>query len=326
MLPSDIIWCACARDRLYSLPPQTDAHAYTRACPCSCLPCFFPNSAVWPILDSTFAVASDGAAAAPTKGDLLPHLDRVGDPRAADGSELVSGWQEKVQKMLMDAGAVQGDYDRALETYEEQLGRMIAKRGSSHLDVATIYNNMGSVYFFKGEYEQAVKMYQRSVNMKVALLGKNHPDVASSYNDLQSVYKFLRGSASAAKAGVPSFAPPLAAAVAPAHAPTPPPAHAPTSLPALAKPGVRTQKGSRGKRRRVRAGAGGGGRTQARAAARAAATGVPAGTDSGSGADPRFSAGAGARAGARTQGGVGAGAKAGPRSRAWVRVRGRVGT
>ena len=74
------------------------------------------------------------------------------------------------------------DYcERALEIRKEQLG-------SNHVDVATSYNNLGTVYRHTGEFAKAKDYHERALEIRKEQLGSNHVDVAASYNNLGTVY------------------------------------------------------------------------------------------------------------------------------------------
>ena len=58
-------------------------------------------------------------------------------------------------------------------------------------DVATSYNNIGSVYNRQGRYKEALQEYEKCLKIQVDKLGHEHLDVAASYNNIGEVYRSL---------------------------------------------------------------------------------------------------------------------------------------
>ena len=65
------------------------------------------------------------------------------------------------------------------------------KLGPEHVNVATSYNNLASIYHDLGDFEQAKRYQQRALDIKLDKLGPEHVDVATSYNDLALIYHDL---------------------------------------------------------------------------------------------------------------------------------------
>ncbi|CAF4802947.1 unnamed protein product [Rotaria sp. Silwood1] len=57
----------------------------------------------------------------------------------------------------------------------------------NHPDLASSYNNIGSVYDNMGEYSKALSCYERSLEIRKMALPSNHPDLAASYNNIGMV-------------------------------------------------------------------------------------------------------------------------------------------
>ena len=73
-------------------------------------------------------------------------------------------------------------YQRALEIQKEQLG-------PNHVEVATSYNNLGTVYRVTGDLEKAKECHELALKIQKEKLGPNHYHVATSYNNLGIVYR-----------------------------------------------------------------------------------------------------------------------------------------
>ena len=79
-------------------------------------------------------------------------------------------------------------YDFSLSLSEillEIRGRVL---GQNHPDIATSYNNIGNVYFYKGDYDRALEYYLKAVKIKESVLGGNHPDTAMSFYNIGMIY------------------------------------------------------------------------------------------------------------------------------------------
>jgi tetratricopeptide (TPR) repeat protein len=81
-----------------------------------------------------------------------------------------------------------GEYDKALELYQQCLDIQLMTLGAEHPDVAISYNNIGVVWDNKGEYDKALEFYQQCLDIRLRTLGAEHPDVANSYNNIGVVW------------------------------------------------------------------------------------------------------------------------------------------
>ena len=68
-------------------------------------------------------------------------------------------------------------YLRALETLE-------AKHGRDSEAVATVFNNLGGLYYVAGFPDQAKEMFADALAVRVKILGESHRDTAQSYSNL----------------------------------------------------------------------------------------------------------------------------------------------
>ena len=84
---------------------------------------------------------------------------------------------------------VQGNYEKALEYYDNALEVRERILGSDHPSTATTYNNMAGVYKAQGEYEKALEYYGKVLEVRERVLGRGHPDTATTYNNMAGVYE-----------------------------------------------------------------------------------------------------------------------------------------
>ena len=78
--------------------------------------------------------------------------------------------------------------DQAKEYFEKSLAIKKEIYGEHHGDVATSYNNLGTVNSALGQYNQAKEYHEKSLAIRKEVYGEHHGDVAQSYNNLGSVY------------------------------------------------------------------------------------------------------------------------------------------
>ena len=81
--------------------------------------------------------------------------------------------------------------DEVGEINQELLNIRLSVFGENHPDVATSYNNIGSVYDSLGEYVKALEYYEKSLDISLEIYGESHSDVAISYNNIGGVYNSL---------------------------------------------------------------------------------------------------------------------------------------
>ena len=70
----------------------------------------------------------------------------------------------------------QGDYEKAMNYYEESLKIKLQLLGESHVDVAGLYDNIGVVHQEKGDDEKALEYHNKSLTIRLNTLGENHPE------------------------------------------------------------------------------------------------------------------------------------------------------
>ncbi len=100
---------------------------------------------------------------------------------------------------LASARQRQGDFDAAMQLYEEALTIMSGEGGwgADNSRVANVLNNQATLLVSKGEYQQARTLQERAMALQVAAYGDLHPEVASSYNNLGVIEREAGNSAQA---------------------------------------------------------------------------------------------------------------------------------
>ena len=94
-------------------------------------------------------------------------------------------WQLEAGLFINDYLA---DYEEAMALYKRALHCAVEQFGASHPDVATSYNNIGSVYSSQGDYAQALENHNKALEIYLSVFGDKHPNVATSYNNIGCVY------------------------------------------------------------------------------------------------------------------------------------------
>lgn len=78
----------------------------------------------------------------------------------------------------------QGEYEEALEVFEEILRGQLTRYGDEHFRVGTAHHNIGIVHARMRNYNQAVQSYKEAIRIRKATLGPLHSDVAVSLAQL----------------------------------------------------------------------------------------------------------------------------------------------
>ena len=89
-----------------------------------------------------------------------------------------------------------GKYYQAKEYHEKSLSITKEIYGEQHGDIATSYNNLGTVFWELHQYDQAKEYFEKSFRIRKDIYDENHSDenhsdLAASYNNLGLVYRDL---------------------------------------------------------------------------------------------------------------------------------------
>lgn len=82
----------------------------------------------------------------------------------------------------------QGEYDEALDVFEEILRGQLTRYGRDHYRVGTALHNIGIVHMRRRDFPNAAKAYREAVAIRKQALAPDHPDVASSLAQLGVAY------------------------------------------------------------------------------------------------------------------------------------------
>ena len=81
-----------------------------------------------------------------------------------------------------------GEYEEAIEVFEEILKGQQERYGQDHYRVGTALHNLGIVYLKSGDFDKAIEICSKAVNVRKESLVPNHPDVAVSLAQLGVAY------------------------------------------------------------------------------------------------------------------------------------------
>lgn len=84
-----------------------------------------------------------------------------------------------------------GEYSDAEKVLLRQICIIEELYGTKHPNIATAYNNIGTIYQLQGEYEKSLSFLLKSLEIVKQTLGDEHPKTASSYNNIGAVYDEL---------------------------------------------------------------------------------------------------------------------------------------
>jgi tetratricopeptide (TPR) repeat protein len=88
------------------------------------------------------------------------------------------------QNNLGAAWEAKGNYDKAIEYYENALKTDLDNYGEEHPNVATYRNNLGTTWKAKGDYDKAIEYYEMALKSDLNNFGDNHPNIAAHRNNL----------------------------------------------------------------------------------------------------------------------------------------------
>lgn len=83
----------------------------------------------------------------------------------------------------------QGQLSEASQRLQDALKAAEEALGSDHLDVATILNNLASLYKAQGKYGESEHLYKQALTIREKTLGPDHLDVANVLENMEELFK-----------------------------------------------------------------------------------------------------------------------------------------
>ncbi|MBW8049361.1 MAG: tetratricopeptide repeat protein [Cytophagales bacterium] len=81
-----------------------------------------------------------------------------------------------------------GDYQNALENFEQSLLIFLQTFEADHSKLASCYSNLGNIYYLKSDYQKALKYHEQSLSLYLKNFGRKHSNVAKCYNNIANIY------------------------------------------------------------------------------------------------------------------------------------------
>ena len=102
---------------------------------------------------------------------------------AAQLEDKEAGWINKSGRLRLDLA----QYDAARDLYEKHLPSL-EERLKDTKPLATVYNNLGSIYGYLGDHSKELEYQLKALDICEKVLPPEHPTLASSYNNVGSTY------------------------------------------------------------------------------------------------------------------------------------------
>lgn len=81
-----------------------------------------------------------------------------------------------------------GQFDKALQFYQQELQINTGLYGEGHPAVAGGYNNIGGIYYYRGDFGEAILYFKKAAASTEMVFGDTHPRVGLLYNNIGAVY------------------------------------------------------------------------------------------------------------------------------------------
>ncbi|CAF1483615.1 unnamed protein product [Adineta ricciae] len=108
--------------------------------------------------------------------------------RTTDGKDDSLSSTYATSFLLGSIKRAQGNYNEALEFYQNSLTNVAQQLPSNHPDSAGFYASIGLVHCQMGNYSQALEYHEKALSIQTQSLPPNHPDLALSYSNIGVVY------------------------------------------------------------------------------------------------------------------------------------------
>ncbi len=84
-----------------------------------------------------------------------------------------------------------GEYEKAIQYYEQALANDLKSLGEDHPNVAINRNNLGAAWDSLGQYKKAIDYYEQALASDLKTYGEDHPGVAIDRNNLGMAWHAL---------------------------------------------------------------------------------------------------------------------------------------
>jgi hypothetical protein len=127
---------------------------------------------------------SDELSGARTPSPRRPRSSSTGPVDVDQGRFLEAERNLKAIHQMAAEHLAHGEYEEALEVFEEILRGQRERYGDRHYRVGTALHNIGIVHLKSKRYDKAIKVCREAVRVRKEALVPNHPDVALSLAQL----------------------------------------------------------------------------------------------------------------------------------------------
>lgn len=91
-------------------------------------------------------------------------------------------------KCIAQIHFARGKDSRALQFYREALVSCRAALGV-HVEVASVLNKLGNLYFGQGDYDASLDMYEQGLQVERAVFDRHHPNIAVTLSNIAQIHK-----------------------------------------------------------------------------------------------------------------------------------------
>jgi len=93
-------------------------------------------------------------------------------------------------KCMAQAHQECGDHERALSCYSEALSVGRSALGTTnHVEIASILNKMGNLYYRRDDYDHAIEMYREGLEIERVVLDDTHPNITVTLSNIGQIHK-----------------------------------------------------------------------------------------------------------------------------------------
>ncbi|MCP4215537.1 MAG: tetratricopeptide repeat protein [bacterium] len=155
----------------------------------------FPSAGVLVVV-ILFIIFFRPASSAPPTREIKELGAAVATPNAKEPGTVaaIPDIKEHATTVHSQQEAPVKDYDPSMDTayYEKILMEDLDKYGTTHLRMASHWNNLGLAYDSAGNFEKAIDAYKCALAIDIAKYGQFHPEVAIDWNNIGTAWNSLK--------------------------------------------------------------------------------------------------------------------------------------